>query len=132
MKLSSKKIKKYSSDEITGNAGLTPGAPRDIMKPKDADVKMEKRPHTEEGSMDPKEICERIDLASEIQSEVLGADLRIPDELAARMISTDTADEAYGEIEKLCDPEKHGFDMLACMLIIVCLEDRNSVNFRGA
>lgn len=44
--------------------------------------------------MDPKEICERIDLASEIQSEVLGADLRIPDELAARMISTDTADEA--------------------------------------
>lgn len=56
--------------------------------------------------MDPKEICERIDLAPEIQSEVLGADLRIPDELAARMISTDTADEAYGEIEKLCDPEK--------------------------
>ena len=44
MKLSSKKTKKYSSDEITGNAGLTPGAPRDIMKPKDADVKMEKTP----------------------------------------------------------------------------------------
>lgn len=82
--------------------------------------------------MDLKELCERIDLAPEIQSEVLGADLRIPDELAAQLISTDTADEAYGEIEKLCDPEKHGFDMLACMLIIVCLEDRNSVNFRGA
>lgn len=82
--------------------------------------------------MDPKEICERIDLAPEIQSEVLGADLRIPDELAAQLISTDTADEAYGEIEKLCDPEKHGFDMLACMLIIVCLEDRNPVNFRSA
>ena len=48
------------------------------------------------------------------------------------MIATDTADEAYGEIEKLCDPEKHGFDMLACMLIIVCLEDRNPVNYRGA
>lgn len=95
-------------------------------------LKWKKRPHTEEGSMDPKEICERIDLASEIQSEVLGADLRIPDELTARLISTDTADEAYGEIEKLCDPEKHGFDMLACMLIIVCLEDRNPVNFRGA
>ena len=59
--------------------------------------------------MDLKELCERIDLAPEIQSEVLGADLRIPDELTARLISTDTADEAYGEIEKLCDPEKHGF-----------------------
>ena len=59
--------------------------------------------------MDLKELCERIDLAPEIQS-----------------------DEAYGQIEKLCDPEKHGFDMLACMLIIVCLEDRNPVNFRGA
>lgn len=54
--------------------------------------------------MDLKELCERIDLAPDIQSEVLGADLRIPDELAARLISTDTADEAYGEIEKLCDP----------------------------
>lgn len=95
-------------------------------------LKWKNRPHTEEGSMDLKELCERIDLAPEIQSEVLGADLRIPDELAARLISTDTADEAYGEIEKLCDPEKHGFDMLACMLIIVCLEDRNPVNFRGA
>ena len=40
--------------------------------------------------------------------------------------------QAGREIEKLCDPEKHGFDMLACMLIIACLEDRNPVNFRGA
>jgi len=38
--MSSTKIKKYSSDEITGRARLTPGAPRDIMKPKDADVEM--------------------------------------------------------------------------------------------